>query len=43
MRPYDKILVNVAIYAIVCDALVRSKHKHKNNLLLNFKVRLEYV
>ena len=40
---YDKILVNVAADVIVYGALVRSKHKHKNNLPLEFKVHLEYV
>jgi len=47
MCRYDIILVNVVTYIIVCGALVRSKlkheHKHKNNLLLKFKVHLEYV
>ena len=42
---YDKILVNMVTYTVVCGALIRSKHKHKhkNNLFLNFKVHLEHV
>jgi len=43
MCRYDKILVNVAAYVIVCGALVRSKLAHKSNLPLEFKEHLEYV